>query len=350
METNELFGSATPMAGDLAAGLKTLALDQQIKFTLYGRVVLPIDGFVFWVRADLLSQQTLAGLVTATQLAAIDEMANRLPGVSIDASNPYIIEARGSLHYASDIRQEEIETYAANRIVFTTTDEVKPFNDIAPGTMWIGQFGSMRFNFSIMSSRYRQAGLWHYSGFAIYPDIELNIIDDISQFSTASVVSNSLPAWLNLASYNPPWAFWKPPPPLFPGFLAPANQPPPFAAIHVVPDSTIALAMAPTIDHKTSTHTQLCSERVRVTLWGTRNDQALDWIDMVNRYTLDTDSFGIMNMPVVRDAIRTQSELGVISMKKTIEYEVSYLQQRMNTIATQVISSSVPNFIISNPK
>jgi len=346
VEVGELFDSQTPMEGDLQAGLKTISHTQTISFMLYGRVVLPVDGFVFWVRADLLSKQALAGIVTATQLAAIEEMANRLPGVSVDASNPYIIEARGSLHYAADIRQEEIETYAANRIVLTTTDEVKAFNDIAPGTMWIGQFGSMRFSFSIISSRYRQAGLWHYSGFAIYPDIEPNIIDDISQFSQASVVSNSLPLWLNLANYKPQWAFWNPPPPLFVGFLAPANQPPPFAAIHVVPDSTFALAMSPTIDHKTSTHIQLCSERVRVTLWGMRNDQALDFVDMVNRYTLDTDTFGIMNMPVVRDAIRTQSELGVIAMKKTIEWEVSYLQQRVNTIATQIIKSAIPTFII----
>lgn len=346
VEVDELFGSQTQMAGDLQAGLKTLALDQKIAFTLYGRVILPIDGFVFWVRADLLAQPTFAGLVTATMLAEIEEMENALPGDPIDDSNPYIVQASGSLHYGADTRQEEAETYTANRVIFTTTDEVAILNSIAPNTMWIGQFEGLRFGFSTLSMRYRQAGLWHYSGFAIYPDVEPNIIDAVTQFQNAQVVSNSLPAWIALNSYRPVYAFWNAPPVIFPGFLAPSNEQPPFATAHVIPDSTIALASAPTIDHGTSTHTQLCSERVRVTLWGTRNNAALDFIDMTYQYSIDTDAFGLMNMPVVRDEVRTQSELGVLAMKKSILFEISYLQHRMNNIATQTIRSCVPTVIV----
>lgn len=349
VEIDELFGSKTPMAGDLQAGLKTLALDQKIGFALYGRVVLPLDGFVFWVRADLLAQPTFSSLVTAAQLAAIEEMGDALPGDPIDDSNPYIVQASGSLHYGSDVRQEETETYAANRVVFTTTDEVAVLSAISPNTMWIGQFEGLRFGFSALSMRYRQAGLWHYSGFAIYPDVGPNVIDAVTQFSNSQVLSNSTPAWLGLNSYRPPYAFWQNPPTIFPGFLAPANEPPPFATAHVIPDSTMAVASAPTIDHGTSTHTQLCSERVRVTLWGTRNNAALDFVDMVYQYTLDTEVFGLMGMPVTRDEVRTQSELGVLAMKKSITFEISYLQHRMNDIATQTIRSCVPNVVIGRP-
>lgn len=336
VDVNELFDSATPMAGDLVAGLKTLALDQKIKFKLYGRVVLPVDGFVFWVRADLLAQSIFTALVTAEQLAEIEE-----------SGDPPNIEVMGSLHYGAEIRQEEAETYSQNRVVFTTPDEVQMLDAVAPGTMWIGEFDGLRFGFSSVSSRYKQAGLWHYSGFAIYADVGPNVIDSVLQFSSAQVVSNSLPAWLALATYKPAWAFWGSPPTLFPSFLVPLNEPPPFAAVHVYPESTVGLAMAPTIDRRTSTHTQLCSERVKVTLWGTRNTNALDFIDMVNQYTLDTDAFGIMNIPVTRDEKRTQAELGVVAMKKSIDFEISYLQHRMNQVGQQVIKSAIPNFIVA---
>lgn len=337
--TDELLGADTPMGADLLEGLRTLSLNQKIKFKLYGRVVLPIDGFVFWVAAPLLSQKLLNSYVTATQLSAV-EMKESAP-------IPFF-EVQGSLHYAADFRQEEAESYAANRVILTTRDEVEQLNSIAPGTMWIGEFGDLRFGFSNISGRYRQAGIWHYSGFAIYPDQFPNVIDSITQFSAAQVVSNSLPAWLAVAAYAPPWAFWGPLPTLFPSFLVPNNERPPFASVHIIPESTRGLASAPTIDPATSTHTQLCSDNVRITLWGVRNDQALDFIDAVNQYTLDTAAIGIMNVPVVRDEKRTQAELGVIAQKKVIDYEVSYLMHRMNDVTKQVIRTSVPNFYVNN--
>ena len=156
--------------------------------------------------------------------------------------------------------------------------------------------------------RYKQAGLWHYTGFAVYPDMVPEIIDSPLQFSAAQVVSNSLPIWLSIPSYNPPWAFWTPAPILFPSFLQPLNERPPFGSVHIVPEGTQALASAPSIDRATSTHTQLCTDHVRVTLWGTRNTSALDFIDAVYRFSADTGLIGIMNIPTVRDEKRTQSE------------------------------------------
>jgi len=335
MDASELFDGKTPIGGDLAEGVKTVALDQRIKFRLYGRVILPIDGYVFWVNAKLLPQKSFAksGLVTAQEL-------------SKDDMDPCALEAKGSLHYTTEIRQEETENYATNRVVFTSIEEVQNLNEIAPGTMWIGEFEDLRFGFSSSTMRYRQAGLWHYSGFAVYPDMATQIIDDAKQFSADQVVSNSLPAWLALANYKPVYAFWQPIPTLFPSFLAPQNEPPPFATVHIVPEGTKGLASAPTIDRATSTHTQLCSDHVRITLWGARNTHALDFIDAVNQYSIDTGAIGIMNIPVVRDEKRTQSEMGIIAMKKTIDFEISYLQQRMNDVAQQTIRKAVPSFFI----
>ena len=89
------------------------------------------------------------------------------------------LTAKCSLHYTTDFRQEETENYAANRIVFTTNEEVQAFNDVAPGTMWIAEFDGLQFAFSSSSMRYRQANLWHYSGFALYADMQTQIIDRV---------------------------------------------------------------------------------------------------------------------------------------------------------------------------
>ena len=324
------------MGSDLEAGIQAIALNQKITFKMYGRVILPIDGYVFWVLSSLLPQPAFAksGLVTAEELSE-EEM------------EPRQLHAIGSLHYTADFRQEEAENYAANRVVFTSTEEIQELNAIAPGVMWIGEFAGLRFGFSSLSSRYRQANLWHYNGFAIYPDMGPQIIDNVQQFSSDLVVSNSLPAWLAIANYVPPWAVWGSLPTMFPSFLAPDNEPPPFATVHIIPESTTALASAPTIDPTTSTHTQLCSDRVRVTLWGVRNQMAMDFVDAVYRYSADTGLIGIMNVPVIRDEKRTQSELRTIAMKKSVEFEVSYLQGQMRNIATQVIKTCVPKIYIA---
>lgn len=335
METSELLDSKTPMAGDLADGLKTLALNQKIRFKLYGRVVLPIDGFIFWVAAPLLPQKPFqqSGLVTASVLSK-DEM------------DPCSFEATGSLHYTTDTRQDEAETYSANRVVFTSLEEVEGLNEVAPGTLWIGEFDGLRFAFSSSSMRYRQAGLWHYSGFAVFADMATQVIDDARLFSSAEVVSNSLPAWLAISAYRPAWALWGTLPTLFPSFLAPQNEAPPFATVHVAPEGTQALASAPTIDPNTGSHAQLCSDRVRITFWGIRNDQALDFMDAVNQYSLDTGAIGIMNVPVIRDEKRTQNELNTIAMKKVADFEVSYLQNRMREIGRKAIRSATVKLFV----
>ncbi len=332
----ELLDAKTPLGADLAEGVKAVALNQKIKFKLYGRVVLPLDGWLFWVRADLLAQPTFTTALVSAQKLSDDQMENAT------------FEATGSLHYGTDVRQEETETYAANRIVFTSLEEVQSLNEIAPGTLAIGEFDGLRFAFSSVSTRYKQAGLWHYGGFAVYPDMETQIIDSVLDFSSAQIVSNSLPAWLALNGFAPPYGIGNPGIVLYPSYLVPNNLMPeaPFASVHVEPGTTRGLAMAPHLTSKSS-HWQLCAERVKITLWGTRNTNALDFVDCVNQYSLATNAFGLMNIPVVQDEKRTQAELGAIAMKKSITYEISYHQSRIRDIAQKLITKVVPTYYVS---
>ena len=82
-------------------------------------------------------------------------------------------------------------------------------------------------------------------------------------------------------------------------------------------------------------------------MYGLGNNQAMDFQDYVFQYSLNTDVIGVMNMPVIRDEKRTQSELSVIAMKKSIEIEVSYYQARVNTIARQFIKSAIPTYMVA---
>lgn len=49
----------TQLSSVLHSAVETISSDQTIKFKLYVKQVLPIDGFVYWVNADILNQSEL---------------------------------------------------------------------------------------------------------------------------------------------------------------------------------------------------------------------------------------------------------------------------------------------------
>ena len=65
-----------PLQSVLDLGLDTLSSGQEITFTQYVRVILPFDGFIFWVKADLLSKSALYNAYKYNQL-----VNNALPTV-----------------------------------------------------------------------------------------------------------------------------------------------------------------------------------------------------------------------------------------------------------------------------
>ena len=294
----------------LDAGLRILSDDQEIPFTQYIRYVLPLDGYVFWL---------------ATQSATI----------------------RGSFHYSANKQQREDETIPISRVLFTTSTEVQRFAEIGPDTIWIGEAAGLKFAFSQQGLFYQADGLYHYGGDAVYPALESQLLDVGQQPSPGTlIVSNSLPAWLELKFYTPPWLVVRNPGiTLYPSFAVPDNIRPPYGAVHIEPSATHAMAGIPLIAAR-GAHTQLACDRVRVTLYGTTNAQALAFLDLVNQYSLDTDTIGMMGAAVVRDEKRTQAELGILAMKKTIDFEVDYLQSSMPDVALKLILSAPITFIL----
>jgi hypothetical protein len=304
MPTLDEAANASTQANTLLSGLRVLSADQSIPFTQYVRYVLPLDGYVFW----LATAQTMI---------------------------------QGSLHYPADKQQREDETISISRALFTTGVEVQEFAAIAPDTMWVGEAAGLKFAFSQRGQFYKASGLFHYAGDAVYPAMESQIVNVGAQLSPDTlVVSNSLPAWLALKAYAPQWLIaGNPAIALYPSFAVPDNLRPPYGSVHIAPDQTEPLGAFPVIGYQ-SAHSHLAADRVRVTLYGTTNAQAAAFFDLVNQYSRDTDTIGMMDPAIIRDEKRTQAELGILAMKKTITFRVSYLQTSMLDVARAMIKTA----------
>jgi len=307
----ESMGAGQQLKAVLESGLTMLSASQTLTFTKYVKRILPLDGYVFWLAGEQ-------------------------------------ITAQGSLHYATDLAVNEDETITINNIVFTTTQPITELNTINQQIIWIASYDGLRFAFSQRGMFYEQAGLYHYGGHAVYSALASQLVDNLYTFTPDDlIVSNSLPAWLAIQSYSPIWL--QPSNPgimLYPSFLVPSNIYPPYGVVHIEPGETRAIQAAPYLSSNVS-HYQLATDRVRVTLYGYNNQAALDFVDTVNQYSLDTDVIGIMNMPMMRDEKRAQPELQAIAMKKTIDFDVSYYQTRINDLARQLIEQAFVQYTVS---
>ena len=305
----EAMGS--PIASTLKQGVDWLSNSQKVTFRLYRRAVLPLDGFVFWVRD-----------------------CRRAPVV-----------VQGSLHYSTVTDQNETETAARNTVYFSTDTRVSDFDEIASDTLWIAERGGLKVAFSSRGRYYEAANLHHYSGLALLPAMRSQIIDDPASLNPEkAIVSNSLPAFLFLNGYCPPYDT-----PLktcglatlYPSFAIPDNLPPPYAGVHI--ERTENLQAAPWYD-RCYNPLALASEDVRITAYGLNNDQAMILRDAVLQYSYDWNVIGIMDYSAVRDEKRPQPEFGILAQKKTMTFRVSYMQTAVLKIARQLIEKVVVDY------
>lgn len=299
------------LAATLDAGVNTLSADQSIAFQQYTKVTLSEDGMVFWV--------------------ATGKKADFV----------------GSLHYITDRHQDEDQTLAANRFIFTAQEEVSAFNTVSPTTMWVGAWTvdgeTIQIVFADRGSFYQKADQWHYSGYAVYPAMASQLVQSATDLPTGPIVSNSLPIWLGQNTFAP----------VYPSFLVPDNIQPPYIVAHVEPDATDALGafpvlglpgvvqpdsgISPIYDFPSS---QLMLDIVKLTLYGFNNQKAIQYLQSLIDYSVNTDAFGFCNSPATRDAKRTQAEIASIAMKKTIEIHASYYQSTADALARRYILSA----------
>ena len=312
---NEMTNTTTSqMASALELGYNTLSANQTITFTKYVRFVLPLDKYIFWIKADQLTPPYPNGTQTVTS-----------------APNTLVVE--GSLHYLSTQTQKTDQTTGIQDVLLTTNTEIVNFNDLQPTEAYFGSYADFRFSFSAHGNYYQQANLWHYRGQAIYPYMETQIIDDLSTFdTTAVVVSNSLPLWLAMNKYAP----------VYPSFLVPENLVPPYIVAHIHPHETKCLQPIPWV-RKDQTVWQLMRDKVELIIYGMRNEEALNYLQYIINQSLDTDSFGILNSGFsLQDGKNIQSEINAIAEQKVIELDVSYNQTAVYDTALKYILEALP--------
>jgi hypothetical protein len=342
----ESANASSLLGGTLDAGLNALSANDSVTFTRYVRLVLPLDGFVFWVRAGLLTPSALFNAsVYNTQTLGAAQGA---------AGSPDQVTVMGSVHVSNQHNQVESESEGVATVLFTAQDPIQQFTTIGPNELWLGVYNNdgegldppVTFAFSARGPYYKQANLYHYTGTAVLPAFQANMISEVGQINNAPLyISNSLPAWLALSNYDPPYDNGiNCHLPLYPSFLVPDNLQPPYGVVHIEPNGTQGHQAAPLFD-RTLGQTALSQDRVRVTLYGLTNDAALMFLDAVLQYSYDYETIGMANMPVVRDEKRIQPEMGVVALKKTIEFEVWYNQASMRNVARQQIQSWINNYL-----
>jgi hypothetical protein len=299
----ESLNSQSQLQGTLAAGVNTLSQNQQIVFTQYTQQVISEDGYVFWV----------------------------------NTGTPVTIQ--GSLHYAIERQQNEDETIDINRVVFTALSQVDVFDQANPGNLFVATFNGIQFSFRSRGPFYQQANLYHYQGDAVYPALASQLIDSAADLPVGPIVSNSLPIWLSQNSFAP----------VYPSFIVPANVVPPYITAHIEPSMTevpsfpIAVWPGTVVPNSGASplydlaSTQLAKDRVRLTLYGFNNQTAIQFYMSLIDYSLNTDDFGFGNSPAIKDEKRTQVEMAVIAMKKTIDIEAWYYQGTADAIARRLI-------------
>ncbi|VFS51418.1 hypothetical protein [Budvicia aquatica] len=193
----------TELAVALHSAVETISSSQRVTFTLYVKQILPLDGYVYWVKASIVNPAELARL-----------------GLS---DSPLSVSISGSLHRQALSEQTDTVSQSINHIIFTPIEKIDDFNVVDPNGMYLGQYEGVQFTFSRMDSRYTQAGIFHYRGESVRPSMRTQIIDSQDDINTDLVLSNSIPIWL-LNNHIAP---------VYPSYLLPANVPAPYIVADV---------------------------------------------------------------------------------------------------------------------
>jgi hypothetical protein len=260
--------------------------------------------------------------------------------------NSTTLNVQGSLHVLSERRQNEDETAGYNRVILTSANPVVDFNNASPSTMYLATLSDgTQYSFSSRGAYYQNADMYHYVGTAVLPAVSNQLITSPNQLLPDAIVSNSLPFWLSLNTYAPPYpGFTTNGLYLYPSFIVPDNIVPPYGVVHIDPNNTETYQSAPVYD-ASLTPSSLTKDVVKVTLYGLNNSLSHNFLDCVLQYSFDTNNIGMGNMPVIRDEKRTQTEMAIIAQKKTIIFEVWYQQTTIRDLARQMILSCINNVL-----
>lgn len=328
MQIEEARRRQSEQASVIDAGLTELDLSQQVEFTEYRRIVLPLDGYVFWQ-----PQGT--------------------------------VKIAGALHHWTEMLQNEDETLGLATATFTTLEHVMEFTECPVNAIYVARRGDFRYAFSRQQGYFQASQVWHYQGHSVYPALASQLLDDPASIDPAkAVVSNSLPIWIAFNGYTSAYVGgFSNPLTLYPSKAVPANLPPPYGAVHIAPDWTRSLQGVPLVQQvdqplyaadgsqvldssgnpvlvPTRVLSQLMADKVRIVLYGLQSDAAMEFYGALLEYIGAQGPVGLTNMPAMTDGKREQVELQALAMQKIIDLDVSYQTYYAKAVALQTIKSA----------
>jgi len=292
-----------PLEAALAEGIESISQDFELTFTLYNRVVLPLDGLVFWV-------------ATATTE-----------------------QVYGAFHFAINTQQDEACTEGVVDSVFTTQMEIDDLIASGPTTKWIASIDGLLIAFTKTTKFFQPANTYHYVGRALLPTEASQVVTTAPNVHLL-IASNSLPAFILLNTYTPPYSSPYIPtalPTIYPSYLVPANTKPPYATVHI--ERSEPLAPIPLLDANSNPY-QLTSDDVKITMFGLSNNQAALLRDAIVQFSQDQEVIGLQgDIGAIRDERAPQSDFLIIAQKKTLSFRVAYTQNAVIAFARKVFKT-----------
>ncbi|UMM63162.1 hypothetical protein [Aristophania vespae] len=306
---------AASLAASLVAAVNDVSYGQHVQLKEYKRLILPLDGYVFWV-----------------------------------ATGKEIL-VTGALYFLTENIQKEAKSLEQRNVIFSSKEEVKPFNQLSSDQIWVGNLDETRFVFGSRSSQITQDGLFHYIGESISPIFSTQFIDDLNIINDDEViVSNSLPIFMALPTQSNPyldWCRWPENVPIFPSYIVPDSQAPPYITVDIDPSFQQSLTPG-LISTSDKSSFQFVTETVCLTLYGLTNNQAVNVRDYIVRWAAtNPDRLGITNCPIIRDIRKYQPEINTLAMIKTISFEVMYCQHAARECGAQLIHKAKLPFRIN---
>lgn len=316
---SESWGVVSQIQAALDAGLDAVSAGESVRFKLYQRIQLSVDGYVFYINT---------GRTTCVT---------------------------GALHYATERRQELDETIAANHVILDAESGVDEFNEVEPGYLWVGDWPigesgpPLQVAFSMRDNFFRQAKIWHYSGYCVFPVFTNLFVESNLDLPQWPIVSNSLPVWMQLNTFGDGMGNTMTVP-VWPSFAVPENARPPYIVAHIEPGATKALQAAPTIQFPSPLPTlaegavlhemwfdQLCRDEVELVMYGFQAQMAARYYAALIEGS-KAGLFGFCSpMNAIQDEKRPQTEIAAIAMKKSLHVSANYSQSMSNVLAERLI-------------
>jgi hypothetical protein len=299
--------SSHELENTLFEGYKHLGA-KNITFTKYVRRVLPVDGWVFWVKSSLIE------------------------GEVAPFSKVYLC----STHIQRNQTQEATKTNSISSIGLTVNKKIEDLHEVNQSVMWLGEYQGVKFSFNAQANYYEEANIFHYAGDAVYIENTPNIIDDIEDLDLDlenGIVTNCIPIFITLNQQVQ----------IYPAFLAPTNLKPPYATIEVKDTRGIAAGQSYNPFEDSSL---LSWDKVELTIYGLRKKQLSDFLKYLENQQLVTEAFGMYWLPSVQNENVPQSEINVLTNKKVLNFDVSYTFNAVRSQAEAFIRSVTVDFFV----